>query len=74
VGDGGAFQAVFFGTVLGLMGLGSGFVNIQILAWMQAKVERQLLGRVMSVLMLAAVGLAPISLGLAGAVAQLHSR
>ena len=59
-------------AVLGVMGLGSGFVNIQILAWMQAKVERQLLGRVMSVLMLAAVGLAPISFGLAGAVAQLH--
>jgi MFS family permease len=60
------------GTVLGLMGVGSGFVNIQIVSWMQAKVDRQLLGRVMSVLMFAAVGLAPVSLGFAGAVAQLH--
>lgn len=59
-------------AVLGLMGAASGFVNIQIVAWMQARVDRQLRGRVMSVLMFGAVGLAPISLAFAGAVAQLH--
>lgn len=60
------------GGILAAMGVGSGFVNIQIVSWMQAKVDRQLIGRVMSVLMFAAVGLAPISLGFAGAIAQLH--
>lgn len=59
-------------AILAAMGVGSGFVNIQMISWMQAKVDRQLMGRVMSVLMFAAVGLAPVSLGFAGAIAQLH--
>lgn len=59
-------------VILALMGLGSGFVNITVLAWLQSRIERRLLGRVMSLLMFAAVGLAPLSYAVAGAVAQIY--
>ena len=57
-------------VLLALMGLGVGLVNVQFSAWMQMRVERALMGRVMSVLMFAAVGLIPISLALSGVLAQ----
>jgi MFS family permease len=59
-------------VTLALMGIGAGFVNVQIASWMQARVDRQVLGRVMSVLMFSAVGLLPISLLVAGVFAQRH--
>ena len=52
------------------MGLGVGFVNVQFAAWMQMRVERALLGRVMSVMMFSAVGLMPVSYAVAGVLAQ----
>jgi len=52
------------------MGLGVGFVNVQFSAWMQMRVERALLGRVMSVLMVSAVGLVPVSYAVSGVLAQ----
>lgn len=57
-------------ALLALMGFGIGFVNVQFQSWIQLRVERALLGRVMSVLMFAAVGLIPISHAAAGLVAQ----
>jgi len=57
-------------TLLAVMGLGVGFVNVQFAAWMQLRVERALLGRVMSVMMFSAVGLIPFSYAAAGALAQ----
>jgi predicted MFS family arabinose efflux permease len=62
-----------FGAVAGLlavMGLGVGFVNVQFGAWMQMRVERALLGRVMSVMMFSAVGLVPVSYAASGALAN----
>jgi len=47
-------------------------VNVHIMSWMQGRVERQVLGRVMSVLMFSAIGLLPVSLLVAGVVAQAH--
>jgi MFS family permease len=52
--------------VLFLMGVGSGLVNVNIVAWFQRRVPREKLGRVGSVLMMAGVGLIPVSLALAG--------
>jgi hypothetical protein len=52
------------------MGLGGGFVNVQFSSWLQLRVDRALLGRVMSVLMFSAVGLSPISYALSGFVAN----
>ena len=51
---------------MALMGLGVGFVNVQFGAWIQARVEPALTGRVMSVLLFCAVGLVPISYAIAG--------
>lgn len=57
-------------SLLAVMGLGAGFVNVQFSTWIQLRVERAILGRVMSVLMFSAVGLTPISYAVAGVVAH----
>jgi hypothetical protein len=54
------------------MGLCAGLVNVQVMSRIQLKVAQAMLGRVMSVLMLSAVGLLPLSLVAAGAVAETH--
>ncbi len=64
-----AYGLTAIAALLALMGAGVGLVNVQFGAWMQMRVERALLGRVMSVLMFAAVGLIPISLALSGVLA-----
>ncbi|MBV8898264.1 MAG: MFS transporter [Acidobacteriaceae bacterium] len=53
-------------TVLFLMSATAAFLNVQLIAWFQQRVDRAMLGRVMSVLMFAAVGLIPFSLAAAG--------
>ncbi len=62
--------AVAIGILLAVMGLGIGFVNVQFTSWIQLRVERALLGRVSSVLMLFAVGLIPVSYMISGFLAQ----
>jgi len=64
-----AQKAAVIGTLMALMGLGVGFVNVQFGAWIQARVERALMGRVASVLMFCAVGLVPVSYAAAGGLA-----
>jgi predicted MFS family arabinose efflux permease len=59
-------------ALLTAMGACAGLVNVQIMSWIQLTVAREILGRVMSVLMLSAVGLFPVSLVIAGALAQAH--
>jgi MFS family permease len=59
-------------AILIAMGACAGVVNIQIVSWIQLTVAREMLGRVMSVLMLSAVGLFPASLVIAGLMAQTH--
>ncbi len=59
-------QAWTLSMVLFVMGAASGFLNVHIVAWFQQRVDRTMLGRTMSVIMLAAVGLQPISLAIAG--------
>ncbi len=48
------------------MGVGAGLLNVLLVSWLQVRVDRAMLGRVMSLVMLASVGLAPISLAAAG--------
>jgi len=57
-------------TLLALMGVGAGAVNVQFTTWLQLRVDRAILGRVMSVLMFSAVGLIPVSYAISGFVAQ----
>jgi hypothetical protein len=56
--------------VLFVMSASAGFLNVHLLAWFQQRVDRTMLGRVMSVLMFASLGLMPLSLATAGAAVQ----
>jgi len=53
-------------AVLVGMAAAAGFLNVHIVAWFQQRVERAMLGRAMSVISLASIGLQPVSLALAG--------
>lgn len=70
VGIGALLKFAVIATLLALMGLAVGFVNVQFSTWMQTRVSRDLLGRAMSVLMFAAVGLIPVSYALSGVAAR----
>lgn len=69
-----------FGTMMGLvtaasalvMGIANGYANINLITWLQQKVAPEMTGRVMSLVMFAAVGLNPISTALAGALIGLN--
>jgi MFS family permease len=52
--------------VLFPMSCAAAFLNVQLIAWFQQRVERPMMGRVMSVLMFASIGLMPFSLAAAG--------
>jgi hypothetical protein len=52
--------------VLILLGGIAAFLNIQLISWFQQRVDRAVMGRVMSVLMFASMGLLPFSLAIAG--------
>ncbi len=54
--------------VMAAVGLGAGFINVRVIAWLQARTPEAMRGRIMSLLMLGAVGLSPISLAVAGAI------
>ena len=53
------------------IGLGAGFINVRVVAWLQQRTPEALRGRVMSLVLLGAVGLQPIGLGVAGAIIDL---
>lgn len=58
--------------VFGFVGLGGGMANIIILAWMQSRTESHMLGRVMALVMFAVSAIEPLSLALAGLVADFN--
>ena len=53
-------------AILVVMGAAAGILNVHIGAWAMQRIDIAVRGRVSSVLMLAAYGMAPISLGVAG--------
>jgi MFS family permease len=57
--------------IIGVMGVLIGFINVQAIAWLQSRVPDDLRGRVMSLVTLGSVGLAPVSLAIAGALIDL---
>jgi MFS family permease len=63
-------QLWFLLPVLFVMSASAGFLNVHLLAWFQQRVDRAMLGRVMSVLMFASLGLMPLSLAAAGVAVQ----
>ncbi|HEU5153265.1 MAG TPA: MFS transporter [Gemmatimonadales bacterium] len=61
-------------ALLLVMGSFSGFINVQLQAWFQQRVDRAFLGRVVSVSMLSAYGLMPLSMAAAGAAVGWSTR
>ena len=59
-------RAPLLARLLFLMSATAAFLNVQLIAWFQQRVERAMMGRVMSVLMFASVGLMPFSLAASG--------
>lgn len=57
-------------ALLLVMGGLSGFINVQLQAWIQGRVDRAILGRVSSVLMLSSFGLMPLSMAVAGVAVE----
>ncbi len=53
------------------MGVGVGFINVHVVAWLQGRTAAEMRGRVMSLVMLGSFGLAPVSYALAGIVVDL---
>jgi MFS family permease len=67
------------GTVFGaallsvIMGVGVGIFNIVLISWFQKEAPPNMVGRVMSLLTFASVGLMPISFALSGMLVDLHA-
>jgi MFS family permease len=59
--------------VMAVAGLASGAVNTFGISWLQRRTTPAMQGRVMSLVMLASVGLVPISYALSGAIADLNA-
>ena len=60
---------VDFGLML-MLGVGNGYISIILFTWMQTRTPKEMLGRMMSMLMLASTGLVPISQAISGAVSK----
>jgi MFS family permease len=58
-------------TIIAVMGVLIGFINVQAIAWLQSHIAEEMRGRVMSLVTLGSVGLAPVSLAIAGALVDL---
>jgi len=55
-------------ALIAAMGVAGGVLNVGLISWIQRRSAPEMLGRVMSLLMLASVGLTPISLAVSGAL------
>jgi len=58
-------------VLLAAIGAISGLVNVSLQTWLQQRIEPEMRGRALSLLMLAVVGLLPLSIAFAGVLAQI---
>ncbi len=69
----GISPTMYIAAAAGLvMGIANGYANIMLITWLQQKVAPELTGRIMSLVMFAAIGLNPVSTALAGAFIGLN--
>lgn len=61
-------------VTLVLIGSVAGYVNVHAVSWLQTTVLPEVLGRVMSVLGLSSIGVAPLSLAIGGFLVQSHTQ
>jgi MFS family permease len=57
-------------SLLLLLGLGNGYISIILFTWMQTRTPKEMLGRIMSILMFSSTGLVPVSQAISGAVSK----
>jgi hypothetical protein len=62
---------VDFGLLL-LLGLWNGYFAVILITWMQTCTPKDMLGRLMALVMLAGTGLAPISQAISGVISKWH--
>jgi len=60
---------VDFGLLF-LLGLGNGYIALILFTWMQTRTPKDMLGRMMGLLMFSSSGLVPISQAISGAVSK----
>jgi hypothetical protein len=60
-------------VALGFAGIATGVINTYGMSWLQRRTDASMQGRVMSLVMLASMGLVPISYALSGAIAQVNA-
>jgi len=53
-----------------LIGMGNGYIAILLFTWIQQRTPREMLGRMMSMLLLSNIGLTPVSQAVAGMVSK----
>jgi transmembrane secretion effector len=58
--------------LMGIAGIGTGVVNTYGLSWLQRRTDRAMQGRVMSIVMLASMGLTPVAYAVSGPIAQVN--
>ena len=67
----GLIYSTTLAAIIGLMmGISYGYVLILFVTWLQSRTPQAMLGRMMSLLMFASMGLVPISMALAGALIE----
>jgi len=57
---------------MGLSGIGTGVINTYGVSWLQRRTDPAMQGRVMSIVMLASMGLTPLSYAVSGAIAEVN--
>ncbi|MBI5034008.1 MAG: MFS transporter [Chloroflexi bacterium] len=57
-------------VLLFLIGLGNGYIGIILFTWMQTRAPKEMLGRIMSILMFSNTGLVPVSQAISGMVSK----
>ena len=69
----GLAPTIYIAIAAGLvMGMANGYANTMLITWLQQKVAPEMIGRVMSLVMFAAIGLNPVSTALAGVLIGLN--
>ena len=58
--------------LMGLAGIGTGVVNTYGISWLQRRTDPAMQGRVMSIVMLASMGLTPLAYAVSGPIAQVN--
>jgi MFS family permease len=57
-------------AILLVLGLGNGYIAIILFTWMQMRTPKEMLGRMMSILMFSNTGLVPVSQAISGAISK----